>query len=80
MKKSVGTLAGETLFVSVVLVILFLIILTLTSYIEFLQKDHPKHMLASVFVAGGLFHLICEWTGLNVWYSKEYCKLLNSKD
>lgn len=78
MGKEISTIAFETLFVGVWLVILFLIILNLTSHIELFQKNHPKHMLTSVFLSGGLFHLICEITGLNVWYSKEYCKILKT--
>ena len=27
-------------------------------------------------IAGFLFHIVCEYTGINLWYSKEYCKLL----
>ena len=76
MSKSLGVIAFETIFVGFWLVILFLIILNLTSHISLLQKNHPYHMIASVFLSGGLFHLICEISGLNIWYSKEYCKIL----
>jgi len=75
-KKSFKTLAAETAFVGFGLLVLFMIVLILTSYIKPLKEDHPKHMAASVFISGGLFHLICEFTKLNEWYSKEYCKLL----
>lgn len=75
--KTFTRLAGETLFVGIGLVILFIGILLLTSYIQQLKDNHPYHMVLSAFLAGGLFHLICEWTGLNVWYSKDYCKTLD---
>lgn len=80
MTKPLSTIAVETLFVGFWLIVLFIIILSLTSHIDALQKDHSKHMILSVFLSGGLFHLICEITGLNVWYSKNYCKILNEKN
>jgi len=36
------------------------------------QKDN----IELFFIAGFLFHIVCEYTGVNLWYSKEYCKLL----
>ena len=35
------------------------------------QKDIEVY-----FIAGFLFHMVFEFTGINLWYSKEYCKLL----
>jgi hypothetical protein len=28
--------------------------------------------LTAVFVSGALFHLLCEATGVNAWYAKQY--------
>jgi H+/Cl- antiporter ClcA len=39
----------------------------------------PKHvygMLIGTFATGALFHFICEVTGLNEWYVKQYKRLL----
>jgi hypothetical protein len=36
------------------------------------QKENIELFLISGFI----FHLAFEYTGVNLWYSKEYCKLL----
>ena len=33
-------------------------------------------MLLATFFAGASFHLLCEYTGVNVWYVKQYKQLL----
>ena len=33
--------------------------------------------IQTLFIVGVLFHILCEYTGLNAWYAKEYCKLLS---
>lgn len=76
MKKSVGTVFTESIVVGIGLVILFLIVLVLLSYIEKLKNNHPVHMVISAFISGMIFHLICEVSGVNIWYSKKYCELL----
>jgi hypothetical protein len=35
-----------------------------------------KETIELFIIAGFLFHIVCEYTGVNLWYSKEYCKLL----
>jgi hypothetical protein len=35
-----------------------------------------KETIELFIIAGFLFHIVCEYTGINLWYSKEYCKLL----
>jgi len=34
--------------------------------------------IQTLFIVGALFHLLCEYTGVNVWYAKNYCKLLSN--
>jgi len=36
----------------------------------FLSRLAPP--LVAVFLSGALFHLICEYTGVNAWYAKNY--------
>ena len=35
-----------------------------------------KNTIELFFIAGFLFHILFEYSGLNMWYSKEYCKLI----
>jgi hypothetical protein len=35
-----------------------------------------KETIELFIIAGFLFHIGFEYTGVNLWYSKEYCKLL----
>lgn len=74
MNKSIKTVSIEAFIVGVLLTVLFAI--TLAILMPLLQKNHMIHMLLSVFISGGLFHIICEYTDINVWYSKQYCDII----
>lgn len=74
-KKSVLYVLFEATIVGVILVII------VNLFKQFLLQYIPnfsgnKSNIELLFIAGFLFHLVFEYTGTNLWYSKEYCKLL----
>ena len=75
MDKSIKQVTIETLFVGILLTFLFLILLFITN--PFLKNNHMIQMLLSVFLSGGIFHILCEYTGINIWYSKQYCDIVD---
>jgi hypothetical protein len=74
--KSKTRIFFEVLIVGILLVLLFLLPLGLLNLIPLLKKNHNIHMMLSVFISGMLFHLACEYSGVNVWYSKDYCEII----
>lgn len=63
----------EASVVGISLVILVYIIKKFMDYIP--NFSGHKQEVELLFVVGFLFHILFEYTGLNLWYSKEYCKL-----
>jgi len=49
------------------------IFLFLLSFILFIITQKKINQYVIIGIAGALFHIICEYTGVNVWYSKNYC-------
>lgn len=66
----------EAPIVGTILVVLFLLILVLSNFITWFKENHNVHMMLSVFISGILFHILCEYSGVNAWYSKDYCDII----
>lgn len=58
--KTLNTLALEAFVVGFLLVVIFMFVRRFLS---------PA---LAVFVSGALFHIICEFTGVNAWYARTY--------
>jgi hypothetical protein len=58
--KSLSVLALEALIVGFLLAVIFMFVR------RFLAP------VPAVFVSGALFHIICEFTGVNAWYARTY--------
>jgi hypothetical protein len=67
--KSVNAVLIEAAVVGVCLIAIVKIVRTVT------EKWSPSEMLI-LFTSGFVFHIICEYIGVNKWYAVEYCKLL----
>lgn len=65
----------EGSIVGLFLVLIFVIISLLLSNIKLLKNNNIQLYL-SLFISGALFHILCEYTGVNVWYVKNYNELL----
>jgi len=81
-KKPISTVILEGFIVGISLIFLVTFVDYLISLIHpfkfnlFQQLiNFEFHYLLVFFITGLLFHLIFEYTGLNLWYSLEYCKL-----
>jgi hypothetical protein len=59
----------ESIIVAVGLIFLFVILQKI-----FDKKITNNYLL--IGLSGSLFHIFCEYSGINIWYSKNYCKLL----
>lgn len=58
--KSLSRLALEAVVVGLFLVLIY----------KFVVNYMPP--VPAVFVSGAAFHLICEVTGVNAWYARDY--------
>lgn len=73
--KKVTSVLIESSVVGIALAILVKIVKNFVlQYIPDISGN--KEGIELLVITGFLFHLICEYTGVNLWYAKEYCKLL----
>jgi hypothetical protein len=68
--KTISTIFFEAVVVGAGLVALVFIL-------QAIPALKPLSLPLLLFIAGALFHVICEYTGVNQWYSVKYCNLLN---
>jgi hypothetical protein len=73
-KKNITKILLEAFIVGVGLVIIVKFLqIYLIDYIPDLFGNGK--FMELLFISGALFHLICEYTGLNYWYAKDYCSI-----
>lgn len=73
-KKSITGVLIEAVVVGVCLILF-------GNFIEYFKDSIPnisgrKDKIEVYFIAGFIFHLVFEWSGINLWYAKEYCKII----
>jgi hypothetical protein len=66
--KTVGTVLIEALFVGIILSIM------LSLFTLLLPNINLMWLAFAAFVCGAAFHIICQVTGINDWYVKNYYK------
>lgn len=67
--KNYTTVLIEAVVVGIGLVIL-------VELLKILSGNAFGRQMILIFVAGFVFHILCEYTGINSWYAKNYCKLI----
>jgi|UniRef100_A0A6C0AMQ2 hypothetical protein len=72
-KKSVTTVLIEAVVVGICLILFGNLIEYFKNYIP--NISGMKDKIEIYFIAGFVFHIVFEWTGINLWYAKEYCKI-----
>jgi hypothetical protein len=68
MKKSVTNIFFEALIVGILLILVY-------NPIYYLLKDYNNNFI--LFLSGFLFHILCEYSGVNIWYVNDYKKILD---
>lgn len=66
MSKDYTTVLIEAFIVGGLLVVLF-------NFIKIIIPDYSQ--TTQLFITGAAFHILCEISGLNLWYVKNYLKL-----
>jgi hypothetical protein len=72
-KKAITQVLLEAVVVGGGLVVLMYLI---SNYQQSVLKSRQSNVLELAFISGLSFHLIFEYSGLNLWYAKDYCQRL----
>jgi hypothetical protein len=67
-KKPISLVLLEAFVVGIILVIFYYIFDKYFS--KYLSNQNKLYIL--LFISGFMFHIIFEYTGINLWYSKQY--------
>ena len=80
-KKSFGhVFLIEAPIVGISLVLLFILIFILLNLITWFKKHHKTCMFYSVLISGILGHILYQYSGVNTWYSRDYCEILKQQN
>jgi hypothetical protein len=67
MQKDILRILFEALIVGLLLILVY-------NPINYILKDYDNNLI--LFISGSIFHIICEYTGINLWYVEDYNKIL----
>lgn len=69
MSKSINTVLGEASVVGAAFVVIFMVVSTFP-----IPEAWPslRKLYIQLFLSAALFHVGCEYSGINEWYSKNY--------
>jgi len=62
---------SKILLEAIVVGLLLIIVFNIVKYVLI-----EKNLIIQIFISGALFHILCEITGINIWYVKDYNKYL----
>ena len=79
MKKPAYTVLLEAVFVGILLIVIYRIVDKLFPIVANATSIHPAYIQnknVTLFLAGAIFHILCEITGINIWYVNNYNEIL----
>jgi low affinity Fe/Cu permease len=72
-KKPFSTVLVEAGVIGFIFIFISLIFFSIFKKVNGLSTTYQHYIILGV--ASSLFHFVCEYSGINVWYSKNYCKM-----
>jgi hypothetical protein len=69
MQKDILRILFEALIVGLLLILVY-------NPINYILKGYDNNLI--LFISGSIFHIICEYTGINLWYVEDYNKILKT--